>query len=106
MYYIIVFMYVFICSMPERESFGIRFFASNRTISIRRKMKSTLSTTRKQLQSTIAELEGGGGGGGERTDQLRTFLPQLLKYVNLSLFVSLSLSLSLSLSQGSGAIFC
>ena len=67
--------------MPERESFGIRFFASNQAMSIRRKMKSTLSTTGKQLQSTIDELDGGAASGGERSDLLRAFLPKLLKYV-------------------------
>ena len=43
-------------SMSERESQGMRFFASSRSLSLRRQLKTSLSTTCKQLQALIAAL--------------------------------------------------
>ena len=68
-------------SMPERESFGLRFFSPSRAMSQRRQMKAALSTTCKKLQERIGELEREGAEPRENAALLRTFLPKSLRWV-------------------------
>lgn len=67
-------------SMPERESFGLRFFSPSRAMSQRRQMKAALSTTCKKLQERIGELEREGAEPRENAALLRTFLPKSLSF--------------------------
>ena len=69
-------------SMPDRQSQGLRFFSVSRATTLRRRMKSTLSNTCKQLQASIDKLER--EGGEETRERMRTFLPACLKLASFS----------------------
>ena len=69
-------------SMPDRQSQGLRFFSVSRATTLRRRMKSTLSNTCKQLQASLDKLER--EGGEETRDRMRTFLPACLKLASFS----------------------
>ena len=71
--------------MPDRGSQGIRFFASSRAMTLRRKMKTALSKACKSIQANISSLETDTDLDGERRDVLRTFLPKTLRLVGLSI---------------------
>lgn len=67
--------------MPDRQSQGLRFFSVSRAMTLRRRMKSTLSNTCKQLQASIDKLgrEEEREGREEERETMRTFLPACLK---------------------------
>lgn len=70
-----------ISSVPERGSLGLRFFASNRAQSIRRSMKSTLSSICRALQQEISSMDDRHDeeeGKNERA-LLVNFLPKCLR---------------------------
>ena len=73
--------FFFSCSMPDRQSQGLRFFSVSRAMTLRRRMKSTLSNMCKQLQASIDKLEREEEreGGEDMREKMRSFLPACLK---------------------------
>ena len=69
-----------ISSVPERGSLGLRFFASNRAQSIRRSMKSTLSSICRALQQEVSSMDDRHGDEGKNERALLVnFLPKCLR---------------------------
>ena len=81
-----VLFFLFSCSMPDRQSQGLRFFSVSRAMTLRRRMKSTLSNTCKQLQASIDKLEREEEREGreEERETMRTFLPACLKLASFT----------------------
>ena len=74
-------IFIHTSNMPERGSMGLRFFNTSKTQSLRKQMKTTLSSICKAVQKEIDELQTTGGEGQDEKDLALKleYLPKCLR---------------------------